>query len=63
VDQSSGHDTGLALAALDDAAVTVELQAYLSDRITAAGSGPGSVPLSGNGHYAAKPIHWLMEGN
>jgi hypothetical protein len=52
IDQSSGHNTGLAVVAVDDTAVTVGLQAYLSDGTTAAGSSGGSEDLAGHGYYA-----------
>jgi hypothetical protein len=51
VDQSSGHDTGLAVVNPNNAA-TLSLRAYQSDGITTAGSGAGTLNLSANGHSA-----------
>jgi hypothetical protein len=53
VDQSSGHDTGLALVAVDGTAVEVNLKAYQPDGVAPAGSGAGSIQLTGYGHRAA----------
>jgi hypothetical protein len=53
IDQSSGHDTGLAITAADSAALDVTLQAYGTDGITAAGDGSGTINLAGYGHRAA----------
>jgi hypothetical protein len=53
VDQSSRHYTGLAIVAVDDAAMEVNLHAYQIDGTTPAGSGPGTIPLPGFGHHSA----------
>jgi phosphatidylethanolamine-binding protein (PEBP) family uncharacterized protein len=53
VDLSGGHDTGLALAAVDGTAVQVELSAYRNDGTKVAGVANALLDLPGNGHRAA----------
>jgi len=53
VDQSAGHSTGVAIAALDDQELHVTLRAYQKDGVTSAGSIPDDLELVGNGHAAA----------
>jgi hypothetical protein len=53
VDESPGHDSGLAIAAPDATGSSVVLQAFQLDGSTPAGNGPMTVTLSGNGHKAA----------
>jgi hypothetical protein len=50
IDMSSGHHTGLAIAAPDGTALHAALAAYGVDGVTPAGS--GFVDLAGNGHEA-----------
>jgi spore coat protein CotH len=52
VDRTSGHDTGIAIAAVDVSPLTVTLQAYQLDGGTSAGIGAGTIDLYGNGHQA-----------
>jgi hypothetical protein len=52
VDESSGHDSGLAIAAPDSTGSNVVLQVFKLDG-TPTGNGPATVKLSGNGHQAA----------
>jgi hypothetical protein len=51
VDQSQGHDTGLAVMTPNSAA-GLSLHAFQADGITAAGTGPGTLNLSTDGHSA-----------
>jgi spore coat protein CotH len=53
VDQSSGHNTGVAIAALNEEGFKVQLRAYQADGLTSAGSIPEDIDLVGNGHAAA----------
>jgi hypothetical protein len=53
VDESSGHDSGLAIAAPDATGSSTVLQAFQLDGSTPAGNGPVTLTLSGNGHKAA----------
>jgi hypothetical protein len=53
VDQSSGHNTGLAVIAVDSTAVEVNLTAYQPDGVTVAGSAAATIPLPGYGYRAA----------
>jgi hypothetical protein len=53
VDESPGHDSGLAIAAPDATGSNVVLQAFQLDGSTPAGNGPVTVTLGGNGHKAA----------
>jgi hypothetical protein len=53
IDQSSGHGTGLAITAVDSAALEVALHAYETDGATTAGNGASTVYLAGFGHRAA----------
>lgn len=50
VDQSNGHNTGLAIAAIDHVPLQVTLKAYQADGVTLVGT--GSVELTGSGHAA-----------
>ncbi|MFI5175141.1 MAG: BACON domain-containing protein, partial [Terriglobia bacterium] len=59
VDQTKDHLTGLALAAVDGAAIRVTLKALAGDGTTIVGT--GSVDLSGNGH-AARFVNELITG-
>jgi hypothetical protein len=64
IDLTSGHNTGVAIAGIDDTAVNVSAHAYGMDGSTAVG-GTGTISLSGNGHYAAfagQIISGLPEG-
>lgn len=51
VDQSDGHDTGLALACPGSSGINVSLKAYQTDGSTAAGS--SALSMNGNGHTAS----------
>lgn len=53
IDKSGGHDTGLAIANPGSATVNVVVNAFQTDGVTPAGSGPGSVTLNGFGETAA----------
>jgi pseudomonalisin len=52
VDESGGHDTGLAIANPGALSVNVTLNAFATDGITPAGTSAGPLSLSGNGHDA-----------
>jgi hypothetical protein len=52
VDRTSGHDTGIAIAGVDAAAVNVSVHAYELNGSKPV-SQPETVALSGNGHYSA----------
>lgn len=53
VDESGGHDTGLAIANPSGGPMTVTLAATQGDGVTAAGNSNGPINLFGNGHTAA----------
>jgi hypothetical protein len=53
VDESPGHDSGLAIAVPDATGSNVVLQAFQLDGSTPAGNGSVTVTISGNGHKAA----------
>jgi spore coat protein CotH len=61
VDQSSGHDTGVALAALDGEGFKVTLQAYQTDGVTSAGGGSEEIDLAGNGHAATFTAYLISD--
>jgi subtilisin family serine protease len=52
IDQSLGHDTGLAIASPNASATPVTFQAFQADGSTIAGSAAAPVKLNGNGHFA-----------
>jgi hypothetical protein len=52
VDESGGHDTGLAIANPGALNVNVTLNAFAMDGITPVGTSTGPLSLSGNGHIA-----------
>ena len=53
IDTSTGHNTGIALAATGTAGATLTLKAFQRNGSTAAGSGAATVVLPANGHKAA----------
>lgn len=61
LDTSSGHDTGLAIAAPDSSPLNIAVNAFQTDGVTPAGSSLGPVLLNGNGH-AAKFISQMISG-
>jgi hypothetical protein len=52
VDESGGHDTGLAVSAPGSGAITATVTAYQMDGITQVGTSNGPINLNGNGHMA-----------
>jgi sugar lactone lactonase YvrE len=50
MDLSTNHNTGLAIANLDDSGSTVTLKAFQMDGVTAAGTIQGPLALAANGH-------------
>jgi hypothetical protein len=52
VDQSAGHDTGLAIASPGASAAQVAIRAYQTDGSTPASGTTASVSLNGGGHFA-----------
>jgi hypothetical protein len=58
VDQSGGHDTGLAIVNPERSPIRIIATAFLSDGITPAGIGQGSIDLPASGHAAA--FVWQM---
>lgn len=52
VDESGGHDTGLAIASPSGTALNVTVNAFQKDGVTPAGANMGPVLLNGNGHTA-----------
>jgi hypothetical protein len=56
---AGNHDSGLAIAAIDNQPVSVRLQAFLSDDVTPAGP-PATVDLPGNGHQARFLWQWIL---
>jgi hypothetical protein len=52
VDKSTGHDTGLAVAA-PDAAGDITIKAFKADGFTATGNGPATLKVTANGHKSA----------
>jgi len=50
VDESGGHDTGLAIASASGSPMNIAVSAYRSDGVTQVGT--GSVSLDGHGHVA-----------
>lgn len=53
IDESGGHDTGLAIANPSTSALNVTVNAYQRDGITAVGNNPGLINMTGNAHTAA----------
>jgi photosystem II stability/assembly factor-like uncharacterized protein len=65
VDLSGNHNTGIALANVEDAAATITIRAFQKDGITQVGSGQEVVELSANGHdayFADRLIPGLPQG-
>jgi hypothetical protein len=65
VDESGGHDTGLAIANPGASSVNVTLNAFATDGVTPAGTSAVPLPLSGNGHdvkFAGQFINNLPAG-
>jgi hypothetical protein len=52
VDRSANHNTGLAIANINDTAVTITINAYETDGVTVAGTSNGPMVLSAHGHDA-----------
>jgi sugar lactone lactonase YvrE len=52
VDRSERHNTGLAIANLNDTPATVMIDAYESDGVTVAGTSDGPLTLAAHGHDA-----------
>jgi hypothetical protein len=52
VDQSGGHNTGLAIANLSDTAAKITIHAFENDGVTTAGTNNGSLELAAHGHDA-----------
>jgi hypothetical protein len=52
VDESGGHDTGLAISAPGIGPVTATITAYQMDGATQVGTSNGPISLNGNGHMA-----------
>ena len=61
VDQSGGHDTGIAVVNPGNSPLRITATAYALDGITPAGNGPGTVDLALLGH-AAKFTWQFIEG-
>jgi hypothetical protein len=61
IDQSEGHGTGLALAALSGSGLNVAVKAYQMDGITAADSAAAPIALNQNGH-SARFVSQLIPG-
>ncbi len=61
VDESGGHDTGLAISAPGSGPVTATITAYQMDGTTQVGTSSGPVNLNGNGHMA-KFVGQLVTG-
>lgn len=61
VDESGGHDTGLALADPSGTPMSISLNAFQSDGATPIGSSSGPVVLNGNGH-TARFVSQLISG-
>jgi hypothetical protein len=59
IDTAGGHDSGLAIAAIDSTPVSVTLRAYQSDGITATSDGDAILNLPGNGHEAGFLWQWI----
>jgi hypothetical protein len=59
VDMSNGHDSGLAIAAIDGAPLRLEMKARRSDGTELAEGGSGTLDLPGNGHRAAFASQWV----
>jgi hypothetical protein len=53
VDESNGHDTGIALVNPGSANATITMLAFQSDGTTSAGNGPNIMNVVGGGHTAA----------
>ena len=65
VDLSKNHNTGLALANVEASGITITVNAFQEDGITAVGTSQGPLLLAGNGHdarFANQLISDLPEG-
>ncbi len=61
VDLSGNHNTGLAIANLEDTAAEISIIAYQNDGVTEMGSSGRPLPLAANGH-GAKFANELVDG-
>jgi spore coat protein CotH len=64
IDRTSGHDTGVAIAGVNDASVNVSVRAYAMNGSTTA-SDANTITLSGNGHlsaFAGQLVSGLRDG-
>jgi hypothetical protein len=52
VDRSGNHDTGLAVANINNAAASITIKAFQADGMTSAGTSNGPLSLAANGHDA-----------
>jgi hypothetical protein len=59
IDRSGGHDSGLAIAAINSLPLSVALQAYQSDGVTLAGDRNANQDLPGNGHKSQFVWQWI----
>jgi hypothetical protein len=50
VDQSGNHNTGLAIANINDTSVAITINAYQTDGVTPAGTSTGPLTLASHGH-------------